>query len=74
MRYNDDEYYRQFGADRRREGHQVELTAGITALRFVSHFDIGGALLLSRQLNRYYEIGNDVTNLNLQLSVKWRIK
>ena len=34
--------------------------------------DVGVSLTVARDLNRYYEIGNDVTNVNLQLAILWK--
>ena len=71
VRYNDDAYYILFHNDDY-EGHQVELTAGCSLLRFVRGLELGGELSISRELNRYYVVHNDVTNLNLQLRARFR--
>lgn len=72
VRYNDDEYYRRFAATRRRLGHNVALSAGLSAYRFVGPLEVGAALTLVRELNRYYEVNSDATNVNASLNVRWR--
>jgi len=72
VRYNDDAYYRMYGSPGGRDGHDVELTAGLSALRFVGSFDVGASVALSREINRYYQVGSNVTNLNVQLTVRAR--
>ncbi len=73
VRFDDDAYFRLFGSQLGRTGHDVELTAGFSALRFVHDFDVGAALVLSRRLNRNFEVGRDATNVHAQVSVKWRV-
>ncbi|MDZ7780371.1 MAG: capsule assembly Wzi family protein [Gemmatimonadota bacterium] len=52
--------------------HHVGLSAGLEALVFAGPFDLGGGLTLTRELNRYFDRGNDVWNVNLSLSARWR--
>jgi hypothetical protein len=53
-------------------GHDVELTAGASVFRFVGRFDLGLDLAISRELNRYYQIGTNATNLTAKLTVRAR--
>ncbi|MBI4500116.1 MAG: hypothetical protein HY700_03045 [Gemmatimonadetes bacterium] len=71
VRYDDDAYYTLFGPTRYREGHQIELTGGLSLMRRVGKIDVTGAMALSRELNRYYVVENDVTNINLQFALRW---
>lgn len=71
VRYGDDAFFANF-AQLVREGHEVEVAAGLSVLRFVGPLDLGATLTLMRDLNRYYVIRNDVTNVNLRLRVAWR--
>lgn len=73
VRYDTDDYVRRFGPTRVQLGHDVELTAGVTALRFLGAFDVAGTLALSRELNRHATVGNDLTNLRGELTVRWRV-
>ena len=50
---------------------QVDLTAGLNFLRFSGALDWGGGLELTRELNRYFERFNNVTNLKLSFSLGW---
>jgi hypothetical protein len=52
--------------------HHLGLSAGIDALVFTGPFDLGGGVTLARELNRYFDRGNDVWNLNLSISARWR--
>ena len=54
--------------------HDVELTLGLSALRFVGDFDLRGVLALSRELNRYFQVGNDATNLRAEVTLTWRVR
>lgn len=74
VRFDNDAYLSIVTPELRFEGHDVELTAGLSALRFIHDFDVSGALALSRRLNRNFELRNDVWNLNAQVGVRWRIK
>lgn len=51
--------------------HDVSLDFGVSALVFAGDVDLGGALTLTRELNRYF-FGPHVTNLNVALSARWR--
>jgi hypothetical protein len=33
---------------------------------------VGASVALSREINRYYQVGSNVTNLNVQLTVRAR--
>ena len=70
VRLDDDAYYTAFAPTSYYEGHQVELTTGISLFRFMRGLQVGGALALSRELNRHYQVKNDVTNLNLQFTIR----
>jgi hypothetical protein len=72
VRYDNDAYYERFGATERREGHDVELSAGLSAVRFWGPFDLRAAVAVSRELNRYFQVGNDHTNLQADLTLAWR--
>lgn len=71
---NNDAYYAQFAPDLGFCCHDVPLTFGTDAMRFVGDdgFEVAGGLALTRRLNRYYDYKNDVWNLNLNLSATWR--
>lgn len=71
IRFDDDAYYRLFAPPELREGHEVELTAGVSAFRFFGGLAVGGEISFSRMLNRYYIVGNDVTNVAASISLKW---
>ena len=49
---------------------QVDLTLGVSVFRFVRNLDLGGTLELTRELNRYFVRGADVSNVKLTWSVK----
>jgi len=70
VRWNDDAYYRMYGRPGGRDGHDVELTAGGSLLRFVGRVDVGLELAVSREINRYYQIGTNATNV----TVKWTLQ
>lgn len=74
VRYDNDAYYERFGPDPNIAylGHDVELTLGLTAVRFIGDLDVGGVLAASRELNRYFQVRNDVTNLRAEVAVAWR--
>lgn len=74
VRRDNDAYYARFADSLARTGHDVELTAGISAVRFVHDLDIALTLAVSRNLNRYFVVNNDVTNLHMALNVQWRIR
>ena len=69
VRYDDDAYYTLFKSETT-DGHQVEITGGMSVFRFVRGLQVGGLLAVSQQLNRHYVVNNDVTNLNLQLTIR----
>jgi hypothetical protein len=72
IRYDDDAYFANFGSRLTRAGHDVELTFGISTLRFVGPLDVGAAVALSRDLNRDFQVQNDVTNINAHITLRWR--
>jgi len=78
VRYNDDAFFfgNVFAGLSNNAGlylyHQVDLTLGASVLRFVRAFDLGGSIELTRELNRYYLLGNDMTNVKLGATVRWR--
>lgn len=72
VRYDNDAYYALFGPTQTYHGHDVELTVGVSALRFVGALNIGGAIALSRELNRQFETDRDATNLRLEAALAWR--
>lgn len=74
VRYDNDAYYELFGPTDSYLGHDVELTLGLSALRFVGDFDLRGVLAISRELNRYFRVSNDVTNLRAEATVTWRVR
>lgn len=51
--------------------HDVSLDAGVRGHYFVSDVQLGGQLILTRQLNRYFD-GPNVWNLNVGLTARWR--
>lgn len=73
-RIHDNDAYFEFAATHDLDSccHHVGLTAGFDALVFTGPFDVGGGATLTRELNRYFVRGNDVWNLNLRLSARWR--
>jgi hypothetical protein len=74
VRYDNDAYYDRFGPTETYRGHDVETTLGLTALRFVGDFDLVGVLAASHELNRYYQVTNNVTNLRAEFTVGWRVR
>lgn len=74
VRFDDDAYYANFGSTLGDEGQQTELSFGLRGTRFVGPLDVSGSLALSRELNRYYQVGNDVTNVMLTLGARWRLR
>jgi hypothetical protein len=76
VRFDDDAFFRDLRTvpGRTFRSHDIELTAGVSALRFFGNFDIAASLEVSRRLNWHFQFNNDVTNLNGRLSVRWRIK
>jgi hypothetical protein len=40
----------------------------------VGDFDLRGVLAISRELNRYFRVSNDVTNLRAEATVTWRVR
>ena len=72
IRFDDDAYYRSFAGPGLFLGQQTELTATLSAVRFVGPLDLSGSLAISRELNRHYEVKVDVTNAMLDLGASWR--
>ena len=52
--------------------HFVEVQGGARALVFRGPVTLRAELMIGRQLNRYYLLKNDVTNLHLELGATWR--
>jgi hypothetical protein len=69
--HNADAYYQEFAQTESRLGHNVEILGGVSAYRFFPLFTAGAALTVGRELNRNYIVDNDVTNLNLQIWMRW---
>ena len=51
--------------------HDVALTFGATAELFLGEFAVSGSLAFTRELNRYYQFKNDVTNVASTFAVRW---
>lgn len=70
--HDNDAYYAWAEAnDRTYCCHDVSLHMGGHASWFLGDFDLGSGLLMTREYNRYF-FGNDLWNLNLSLSARWR--
>lgn len=69
---NNDAYYAQFAPDLGFCCHDVPLTFGADVFRFAGDVELGAGAAVTHRLNRYYEYKNDVWNLNLSLSARWR--
>lgn len=52
--------------------HDVSFSIGPRLLLFRGDFEMDAQSTLTRELNRYFQRGNDVWNLNLGLSARWR--
>jgi len=52
--------------------HDASFSIGPRMLLFRGDFELEGQSMLTRELNRYFVRGNDVWNLNLSLSARWR--
>ena len=75
VRYDDDDFYTLVrGVPFAYLLHQVDLTLGVSALRFTGPLDVGLSLELTRELNRYFRDHNDVTNVKLGFSATWKAK
>ena len=72
VRFDDDAYYGIFSPLQDYRSHQTEISGGLRGARFVGPLDISASLVLSRELNRYYQVRNDVTNLMLDLGIRFR--
>ena len=75
MRFDDDAYFANFGSTFTRNGHDVEITAGISGFRFFGPVEVGADIALSRELNRNFQlrpVPDDVTNLRAVLTARWR--
>jgi hypothetical protein len=70
---DNDAYYRLFADTLAREGHDVEYTAGASAMWFVGSLDVGATVALSYELNRLFRLENDVVNLSAGVSARWRV-
>jgi hypothetical protein len=52
--------------------HDVGYTFGATALALRGGLTWSGTLALTREIDRYYVLHNDVTNLHVELGVSWQ--
>jgi hypothetical protein len=52
--------------------HDVSFSGGPRLLLFRGDFEVDLQSTLTRELNRYFQRRNDVWNLNLALSGRWR--
>jgi hypothetical protein len=73
VRFDDDAYYRSFAGPNLFRGQQTELTGTLSGSRSLGPLGLSAALALSRELNRHYEVLDDVTNVMLDLRVTWRL-
>ena len=70
--HDNDAYYEWAAAnDRDYCCHDVSFHMGTETLFFVGDFDLGGGFIATREYNRYF-FGNDLWNLNLSFSARWR--
>ena len=51
--------------------HDVAFTFGASAEVFVGEFAISANLEYTRELNRYYDSGNDVSNIRSRFALRW---
>ncbi|MCH7475639.1 MAG: hypothetical protein IIA27_13335, partial [Gemmatimonadetes bacterium] len=51
--------------------HDVAFTFGASAEVFAGEFAISASLEYTRELNRYYDSGNDVTNIGSRFAIRW---
>lgn len=51
--------------------HQTDLTAGFSTIRFSGPVDLGTTLVMTRQLNRYFDRYNNITNWALTFTLGW---
>ena len=66
IRFNDDHSFQTFSS----VGFEnVEITVGASVFRFLTGFEVGGRIELSRRLNWNFNAGNDLTNVTLGLRV-----
>ncbi len=72
VRFDDDAYYRIFRGTQQFHAHQTEFTAGASVYRLLGKLELGGSLEVSRELNRYFQLGNHVTNLTAGMSLRRR--
>ena len=69
---DNDSFYRWAAANGgTRWDHDIWLHAGGHGLMFVGDWEVGGGLMLTRELNRYF-YWRDLWNLNVSLSARWR--
>jgi len=52
--------------------HDVSFSVGPRLLLFRGDFELDAQTTFTRELNRYFQRGNDVSNVNLSLSARWR--
>ena len=51
--------------------HDVAFTFGASAEVFAGEFAISANLEYTRELNRYYDLRNDVTNIGSRFAIRW---
>jgi len=70
--HDNDAYYAWAAANNRDFCcHDVSFHLGGHAFRFVGDFDLGAGFIITREYNRYF-FGNDLWNLNLSATTRWR--
>ncbi len=69
--HDNDAYYTYVGDSITFRQHHITLAAGVSALVFRGDFDLSGTLEVARDLNRYFILENDVTNLRVELLLRW---
>jgi hypothetical protein len=71
VRYDDDFFFSLPSVSYRYEYHQVDLTMGLGMTRFWGTLLTRTELDVTRRLNRYFERGQDETNIRLKLGFSW---
>lgn len=70
--HDNDAYYAYTGDTISYGQHHVTLAFGARGLVFWRDLELGGTLELARDLNRYFVLENDVTNVRTELYARWR--
>jgi hypothetical protein len=70
--HDNDTYYqlRESGVITGAYQNDVEYTLGVRGRLFLGSLEVGGSVAWSRELNRYYEFRNDVTNWHGSVSLR----